>query len=146
MNGTACKSVDEIAKLPPWVGGALLGPVLKPAFAVEPVSCVDLSQLETDREGVNPSKVPLILSGGLDEETLPSVRPFDPAGIAVLGGVWNYADPVNAFIKLNRSRSLEVRRRFVKSFFQFGIRQSVLFQFFIHIFGTWKQRARKFWW
>lgn len=99
----ACKSVEEITKLPPWVAGALLGPVFQPAFAVEPVSCVDLSRLETDREGFNPSNIPLILSGGLDEETLSSVRPFDPAGIAVLGGVWNYADPVNAFIKLNRS-------------------------------------------
>jgi len=27
---------------------------------------------------------------------------MSPAGVASLGGVWNYADPVNAFIKLNR--------------------------------------------
>ena len=99
----ACKSVEEITKLPPWVAGALLGPVFQPAFAVEPVSCVDLSRLESERDSINPSKVPLILSGGLDEETLPSVRTLDPAGIAVLGGVWNYADPVNACIKLNRA-------------------------------------------
>ena len=98
-----CNSPEEIAELPPWVSGALIGPVFQPMSVFEPVSCVDLSRLESDREGFNPSNIPLILSGGLDEETLPSVRPFDPAGIAVLGGVWNYADPVNAFIKLNRS-------------------------------------------
>lgn len=99
----ACKSVEEITKLPPWVAGALLGPVFQPMSAFEPVPCIDLSGLKTDENSLNPAKIPLILSGGLDPDNLESIRHIAPAGIATLGGIWNYADPINAFIKMKRA-------------------------------------------
>ncbi len=99
----ACKSVEEITKLPPWVSGALIGPVFQPMSAFEPVPCIDLSGLKTDENSLNPAKIPLILSGGLDPDNLEPIRHIAPAGIATLGGIWNYADPINAFIKMKRA-------------------------------------------
>ena len=98
-----CNASEEIAKLPPWVSGALIGPVFQPMSAFEPVPCIDLSGLKTDENSLNPAKIPLILSGGLDPDNLESIRHIAPAGIATLGGIWNYADPINAFIKMKRA-------------------------------------------
>lgn len=98
-----CNAPEEIAKLPPWVSGALIGPVFQPMSAFEPVSCIDLSGLKTDENSLNPAKIPLILSGGLEPENLDAIRDIAPAGIATLGGIWNYADPINAFIKMKRA-------------------------------------------
>ena len=99
----ACKSVDEIAKLPPWVAGALIGPVFQPMSAFEPALCIDLSSLKSGENSLNPAKIPLILSGGLEPDNLDTIRDISPAGIATLGGIWNYADPINAFIKMKRA-------------------------------------------
>lgn len=98
-----CNAPEEIAKQPPWVSGALIGPVFQPMSTFELVSCIDLSGLKTDENSLNPAKIPLILSGGLDPDNLESIRHIAPAGIATLGGIWNYADPINAFIKMKRA-------------------------------------------
>ena len=98
-----CSSLEEVSALPPWVSGAMLGPVFQPLSATEPAQNLLFEQLESGQETYNPDKVPLVLFGGLDQENLESVKPFAPSGIAVLGGIWNYADPVNAFIKLKRA-------------------------------------------
>ena len=98
-----CNAPEEMAKLPPWVSGALIGPVFQPMSVFEPVSCIELSSLNFSESGLNPAKIPLILSGGLEPENLDAIRDIAPAGIATLGGIWNYADPINAFIKMKRA-------------------------------------------
>ena len=98
-----CSTPEEMAKLPPWVSGALIGPVFQPMSAFEPVSCIDLSSLKSSENSLNPTKLPLILSGGLEPENLGSIRDIALAGVATLGGIWNYADPINAFIKMKRA-------------------------------------------
>ena len=98
-----CNAPEDIAKLPPWVSGALIGPVFQPMSALENVSCIDLTSLKSNENGLNPAKIPLILSGGLDPDNLGSIQDVSPAGIATLGGIWNYADPINAFIKFQRA-------------------------------------------
>ena len=91
-----CRNVEEAESLPDWVAGALLGPVMQPQSALEVVETLGTSL------NVN-AKAPLILWGGVDTDTVEDFKKMSPAGVACLGGIWNYADPVNAFIKLNRA-------------------------------------------
>lgn len=90
-----CKTAEETAMLPDWVAGALVGPVMLPLSAIEPVETLGTS-FSTN------AKTPVILWGGVDTDTVEDFKKMSPAGVASLGGIWNYADPVNAFIKLNR--------------------------------------------
>lgn len=91
-----CRSVEQVENLPEWVAGALLGPIMQPLSAIEVVETMgNLPKTE--------AKTPIILWGGVDTDTLDEFRKQSPAGVASLGGIWNYADPVNAFIKLNRA-------------------------------------------
>lgn len=93
-----CRSVEQVENLPEWVAGALLGPIMQPLSAIEVVETMGyLPKTE--------AKTPIILWGGVDTDTLDEFRKQSPAGVASLGGIWNYADPVNAFIKLNRAVS-----------------------------------------
>lgn len=93
-----CRSVEQVENLPEWVAGALLGPIMQPLSAIEVVETMgNLPKTE--------AKTPVILWGGVDTDTLDEFRKQSPAGVASLGGIWNYADPVNAFIKLNRAVS-----------------------------------------
>ena len=39
----------------------------------------------------------------IDHENLDEIKKLPVQGVSVLGGIWNYADPVNAFIKLSRA-------------------------------------------
>ena len=93
-----CKSVEEAESLPDWVAGALLGPIMQPQSALEIVETLGTSL------HIN-AKASVILWGGVDTDTIEDFKKMSPAGVATLGGVWNYADPVNAFIKLNRTIS-----------------------------------------
>ena len=90
-----CRSSEQIEKLPDWVAGALLGPIMQPQSALEIVETLGTSL------NIN-AKTSVILWGGVDTDTIEDFKKMSPAGVAALGGVWNYADPVNAFIKLNR--------------------------------------------
>lgn len=91
-----CRSPEQVETLPDWVAGALVGPILQPQSALEAV--------ETFGTSLNINvKTPLILWGGVDSDTIDDFKKMSPAGVAALGGIWNYADPVNAFIKLNRA-------------------------------------------
>lgn len=93
-----CRSVEQVENLPEWVAGALLGPIMQPLSAIEVVETMGyLPKTE--------AKTPIILWGGVDTDTLDEFRKQSPVGVASLGGIWNYADPVNAFIKLNRAVS-----------------------------------------
>jgi hypothetical protein len=91
-----CRSPEQIEKLPDWVAGALLGPIMQPLSALEVVDTLGTSL------NIN-AKTPVILWGGVDTDTIDDFKKMSPAGVASLGGIWNYADPVNAFIKLNRA-------------------------------------------
>ena len=93
-----CRSPEQIEKLPDWVAGALLGPIMQPQSALEIVGTLGTSL------NIN-AKTSVILWGGVDTDTIEDFKKMSPAGVATLGGVWNYADPVNAFIKLNRTIS-----------------------------------------
>ena len=93
-----CRSPEQIEKLPDWVAGALVGPIMQPQSALEVVETLGTSL------NIN-AKTPVILWGGVDTDTIEEFKKMSPAGVAALGGIWNYADPVNAFIKLNRAIS-----------------------------------------
>ena len=91
-----CKNVEEAELLPDWVAGALLGPIMQPQSALEIAETLGTSL------NIN-AKTSVILWGGVDTDTIEDFKKMSPAGVATLGGIWNYADPVNAFIKLNRA-------------------------------------------
>ena len=93
-----CKNVEEAESLPDWVAGALLGPIMQPQSALEIVETLGTSLPINEKSSV-------ILWGGVDTDTIEEFKKMSPAGVATLGGIWNYADPVNAFIKLNRTIS-----------------------------------------
>ena len=73
----------------------LSGPILQPLSAIEPVETLGTSFSSN-------AKIPVVLWGGVDTDTVEDFKKMSPAGVASLGGIWNYADPVNAFIKLSR--------------------------------------------
>lgn len=137
-----CKSLDEVAALPEWVSGALLGPVFQPLSAMEPVKTLVGTEFAADNnaefaadnnaefavdngaESAQPQaeqnqaeqktatsssrRLPNIIAwGGIEPDTLAELKkmPFADAvnGVACLGGIWNYADPINAYIKLTRA-------------------------------------------
>ena len=75
-----------------------MGPIMQPQSALEVVETLGTSL------NIN-AKTPVILWGGVDTDTIEEFKKMSPAGVAALGGIWNYADPVNAFIKLNRAIS-----------------------------------------
>ena len=91
-----CRTPEQIEKLPDWVAGALVGPIMQPQSALEVVETLGTSL------DIN-AKTPVILWGGVDTDTVEEFKKMSPAGVAALGGIWNYADPVNAFIKLQRA-------------------------------------------
>jgi hypothetical protein len=97
-------SVDEYLHLPGWVSGALVGPVFQPFSAIDAVETLGLEQAGKFFDSGNiDSRPALILCGGVDVDSMDNFRKLAPAGVASLGGIWNYADPVNAFVKLNRT-------------------------------------------
>ena len=98
-----CKDFEEVQKLPTWISGVLVGPIFQPLSAIEPVET-----LGTDFATNVATNIPLILYGGVDTDTIDDFKKFSPAGVMALGGIWNYADPINAFIKLNRAVQLTI--------------------------------------
>ena len=102
-----CRSLDQLEQLPEWVAGALVGPVFQPQSVFEPVPIHGIELVANklnDLSGTDAPKIPQVIAfGGIDHETLDEIKKLPVQGVSVLGGIWNYADPVNAFIKLNRS-------------------------------------------
>ena len=95
-----CRSLEQLEALPEWVAGALIGPVFQPQSVYEPVETVDFVNLADKLKDKNQQ---VIAFGGIDHENLDQIKELPLQGISVLGGIWNYADPVNAFIKLGRA-------------------------------------------
>lgn len=107
-----CRSLDQLELLPEWVAGALIGPVFQPQSVYEPVkfhgTATVLDKLIA-LSAENIQKIPQVIAfGGIDHETLDEIKKLPVQGVSVLGGIWNYADPVNAFIKLSRAVNVNV--------------------------------------
>ncbi len=105
-----CRNLDQLELLPEWVAGALVGPVFQPQSVYEPVqvlgveSVTDKLTSSASEQGASASKIPQVIAfGGIDHENLDEIKKLPVQGVSVLGGIWNYADPVNAFIKLSRA-------------------------------------------
>lgn len=100
-----CHSLDELQNLPEWLSGAIFGPIFPSEFASEPLACLSKEySMDELRKILEPvaNKIPLIAWGGLDEDNVAQIKSLPLKGISVIGGIWNYADPINAFIKLSR--------------------------------------------
>ena len=98
-----CRDLEQLEKLPEWVAGALVGPVFQPQSVFEPVKSLGLDVVSGALGAISASKIPQVIAfGGIDHETLDEIKKLPVQGVSVLGGIWNYADPVNAFIKLSR--------------------------------------------
>ena len=98
-----CRSPEQVAELPGWVAGALVGPVFQPQSVYEPVKTHGTAVLENFVASGTANIPPVIAFGGIDHENLEEIKKLPVQGISLLGGIWNYADPVNAFIKINRA-------------------------------------------
>ena len=99
-----CRDLEQLEKLPEWVAGALVGPVFQPQSVFEPVKSLGLDVVSGALGAISASKIPqVVVFGGIDHETLDEIKKLPVQGVSVLGGIWNYADPVNAFIKLSRA-------------------------------------------
>ena len=112
-----CRNLEQLDLLPEWVAGALVGPVFQPQSVYEPVhvlgvgkvvdkliACVSTRDSSNSEQAKTAPKIPQVIAfGGIDHENLDDIKKLPLQGISVLGGIWNYADPVNAFIKLNRA-------------------------------------------
>lgn len=115
-----CRNLEQLNSLPEWVAGALVGPVFQPQSIYEPVetlgiACIADKLAAQDTAGdeyqssardatrKTPEVPQVIVFGGIDHENLDDIKKLPLQGISVLGGIWNYADPVNAFIKLGRA-------------------------------------------
>ncbi|WP_405332223.1 thiamine phosphate synthase [Fibrobacter sp.] len=105
-----CRNLEQLEMLPEWVAGALVGPVFQPQSVYEPVQVLGVETVadkltsSASEQGTSASKIPQVIAfGGIDHENLDEIKKLPVQGVSVLGGIWNYADPVNAFIKLSRA-------------------------------------------
>ena len=102
-----CRDLEQLQALPEWVSGALVGPIFQPQSVYEPVKThgVDVvsNKLNELQNAASVKIPPVIAFGGIDHENLAEIKKLPVQGVSILGGIWNYADPVNAFIKINRA-------------------------------------------
>ena len=98
-----CRSMEQLAELPGWIAGTLVGPVFQPQSVYEPVKTLGTDVLEHLAASGTANNPPVIAFGGIDHENLDEIKKLPVQGISLLGGIWNYADPVNAFIKMQRA-------------------------------------------
>lgn len=104
-----CRNLEQLDNLPEWVAGALIGPIYQPQSVYEPIDSLGVQAVTNKINALASSdggsrKIPQIIAfGGIDHEYLAEIKQIPFHGVSVLGGIWNYADPVNAFIKLNRA-------------------------------------------
>ena len=105
-----CRKLEQLDLLPEWVAGALVGPVFQPQSVYETVQVLGVGNVADklissgSEQGASAPKIPQVIAfGGIDHENLDEIKKLPVQGVSVLGGIWNYADPVNAFIKLSRA-------------------------------------------
>ena len=98
-----CHKADDLGRLPEWVSAALVGPVYQPQSVYTPVETLGAQSLAGFFGNAGENHPRVIAFGGIDHENLDDIKKLPLQGISVLGGIWNYADPVNAFVKLGRA-------------------------------------------
>ena len=99
-----CRSTEQLSAIPEWVSGAMIGPVFQPQSALEIVQSIGIDHLSKTLGEIPPEKLPKVIAfGGIDHDNLSEIKKLPLQGISLLGGIWNYADPVNAAIKMLRS-------------------------------------------
>lgn len=99
-----CRDLEQLSQLPGWVSGALVGPVFQPQSVYEPVKTLGIDPVSGALGEETAQNIPQVIAfGGIDHENLDEIKKLPVQGVSVLGGIWNYADPVNAFIKINRA-------------------------------------------
>ena len=85
----------------------MIGPVFQPQSVFEPVKFHGIEVVSNklnELSGADASRIPQVIAfGGIDHENLDEIKKLPIQGVSILGGIWNYADPVNAFIKINRA-------------------------------------------
>ena len=102
-----CRNLEQLKTIPEWVAGALIGPIYQPQSVFEPVNSLGADLVLNELNALYSTvKIPQVIAfGGIDHENLAEIKKLPIQGVSLLGGIWNYADPVNAFIKINRAVS-----------------------------------------
>lgn len=96
-----CNNLQQLDLVPAWASGVLIGPVFQPQSLMEPVEVLGVDALGKSLAGKDLPQV--VAFGGIDHENLEVLKGLPLQGVSLLGGIWNYGDPVNAFIKIDRA-------------------------------------------
>lgn len=102
---TSCFSFDELMKIPSFVDYVFLGPVYdsfpilrnKPSFSIDELK--NFFSIYKSKIGI-----PIYAFGGIDKENLSEVEQVGFSGAGLLSGIWNYADPLNAWSSILQSK------------------------------------------
>lgn len=102
---TSCHSFNEVNDLPSYLDYAFLSPIndsiskigYKAAFSVGEIK----SFLFTFAQN---NSLPIYALGGVDKDNLEDLEQMGFSGAALLGGIWNYADPLQAWIDVFQSK------------------------------------------
>jgi thiamine-phosphate pyrophosphorylase len=102
-SGLSCSasahSMAEVDSLPEEISYVFLSPVFDSISKVDYHSAFDLGKVATWLASRRESgrKMPVFALGGVDADTISLVKGAGFDGAAVLGGVWNYANPLQAW-------------------------------------------------
>lgn len=96
----SCHSLKEIEDLPSSIDYAFLSPIYDSISKVGYQSAFSAGELKAFFGASREKKLPLVYAlGGIDNDNLEEVKELGFSGAALLGGIWNYADPLNAWNK-----------------------------------------------
>lgn|SRR5690554_380653 len=98
----SCHSFEEIKALPTFVDYAFLSPIFDSISKVNYKAAFTKTQIQeffTNRDSTQPRIYAL---GGIDIDTIEEAKKCGFDSAAVLGGVWNYANPMRAWLQLSQ--------------------------------------------
>lgn len=90
-------SLNSISAIKNKLNAIMIGPVFQPLSAIAPVKILGVDFI---KKILVKCDVPVIAFGGVDFESAQEFCNLPINGVVSLGGVWNYANPVEAFVKL----------------------------------------------
>ncbi|HHX16005.1 MAG TPA: thiamine phosphate synthase [Fibrobacter sp.] len=100
----SCHSLKEIEDLPPEVDYTFLSPIYDSISKEGYHSAFSNKELKVFFDLHREKTLSLVYAlGGIDKDNLEEVKELGFSGAALLGGIWNYADPLNAWIKASAS-------------------------------------------
>jgi len=101
----SCHSLKELNELPSYVDYAFLSPIYDSISKVGYKSAFSIDELKSFFSGVVEKKsIPVYALGGVDKDNLEELEQMGFSGAALLGGIWNYADPLQAWIDVFQSK------------------------------------------